>query len=192
MIKYFWYFSKHTPKADVVFSGKNPILYGYTDEPRYEFIEQYDLRFFDYDTLGNVVEHNRYWYSEEMVEKVVAKVSLIENQRELKRLEEELKLHRSQFKEEIAELTKARDELKAENEQLRLQALEMDEDELEDGVSISWQNDFKMNLAELDDEYILMVPDEKRIRSELVASEWTKPIKGVVITKVPQLRVSVK
>lgn len=132
-----------------------------------------------------------YWYSTEMVEKVVSRVSLIENQRELKRLEEELKLHRSQFNEEIAELTKVRDELKAENEQLRLQALEMDESELEDGVSISWQNTFQMNLAELDDEYILLVPDEKRIRSELVASEWTKPIKGVVVTKVPRLRVSV-
>lgn len=147
---------------------------------------------YDTDDDTFMIEDNGYWYSEEMVEKVVAKVSLIENQRELKRLEEELKLHRAQFKEEIAELTKARDELKAENEQLRLQALEMDEDELEDGVSISWQNDFKMNLAELDDEYILLVPDEKRIRSELVASEWTKPIKGVVITKVPKLRVSVK
>ena len=56
MTKYFWYLSKHTPKADVVFSGKNPILYGYMDEPGYEFIEEYDLRFFDYDTLGKVVD----------------------------------------------------------------------------------------------------------------------------------------
>ena len=151
------------------------------------------IKFYDDDDDTFLIEHNGYWYSKEMVEKVkvICKVSLIENQRELKRLEEELKLHRAQFREEIAELTKVRDELKAVNERLRFEALEMDEQDLEDGVTVSWQNDFKVNLAELDDEYILMVPDEKRIREELVASEWTKPINGVEIVKVPRLRVSV-
>lgn len=138
------------------------------------------------------VQGNRFWYSTEMIEKVVSRVSLIENQRELNRLEDELKLHRAQFREEIAELTKIRDELKAENERLRQEALELDEADLEDGVSVSWQNDFQVDMEELDDEYILMVADEKRIRSELVASEWTKPIKGVEILKVPRLRVSLK
>lgn len=56
MTKHFWYFSKHMPKADVVFSKKNISLYGYIEEPDYEFIEKYDLRFFDYDTLTKVVE----------------------------------------------------------------------------------------------------------------------------------------
>ena len=117
---------------------------------------------------------------------------LIENQRELKRLEEELKLHRADFRKEIAELTKVRDELKAENERLRLEALEMDEADLEDGVTISWQNDFKVNIEELDDDYFMTVPDTNRIREELIQSEWTKPIYGVEILKVPRLRVSVK
>lgn len=144
----------------------------------------------DYDKYDDtfMIEGDYHWYSKEMVDD---RMSLVENQRELKRLEEELKLHRADFRNEIAELTKVRDELKAENERLRLEALEMDEADLEDGVTVSWQNDFQVNLAELDDEYILMVPDEKRIREELIQSEWTKPINGVEILKVPRLRVSV-
>lgn len=149
------------------------------------------IRFYDNNDDTFLIEHDFFWYSKEMVEKVDGRMSLIENQRELKRLEEELKLHREDFRNEIAELTKVRDELKAENERLRQEALEMDEADLEDGVSISWQNDFKVNIDELDDEYILMVPDEKRIREELIQSEWTKPINGVEILKKPRLRVSV-
>lgn len=139
-----------------------------------------------------LIEYDTHWYSKEMVEKVDGRMSLIENQRELKRLEEELKLHRADFRNEIAELTKVRDELKAENERLRQEALEMDEADLEDGVSISWQNDFKVNIDELDDDYLMTVVDEKRIKKELIQSEWTKPINGVEILKVPRLRVSVK
>lgn len=149
------------------------------------------IRFYDNNDDTFLIKHDFFWYSKEMVEKVVSKMSLIENQRELKRLEEELKLHRAQFREEIAELTRVRDELREENERLRLEALELDEDELEDGVTISWQNDFQVDMLELDDEYILMVPDTARIKKELIQSEWTKPIKGVEILKVPRLRVSV-
>ena len=137
-----------------------------------------------------MIEGDTYWYSNEMVEKVDGRMSLIENQRELKRLEEELKLHRDEFKKEISELKAMRDKLKVENEQLRLEALDMNEDELEDGVSVSYRNDFEVDMTELDDDYILMVPDEKRIREELVASEWTKPINGVTVVKKSTVRVS--
>ena len=67
----------------------------------------------------------------------------------------------------------------------------MDEDELEDGVSVSWQNDFQVNIEELDDDYLMTVVDTNRIKKELIQSEWTKPINGVVILKTPRLRVSV-
>lgn len=55
MKKHFWYFSRHIPKADIVFSKKNSTIFGYTERPSYAFIEKYNLRFLDYDTLGKVV-----------------------------------------------------------------------------------------------------------------------------------------
>lgn len=54
MTKYFWYFSRGTPRADVVFSSKDLDLYGYVKEPSYEFIELYSLRFHGYGTLEEV------------------------------------------------------------------------------------------------------------------------------------------
>ena len=55
MTKYFWYLSRNMPRADVIYSKKNHIVYGYIEEPDYEFIEEHDLRFFDYGTLIKVV-----------------------------------------------------------------------------------------------------------------------------------------
>ena len=56
---YYWYYSRNMPKADVVFSKKNLRLYGYADEPEYEFIEKYDLRFLDIGTLDETIKEFR-------------------------------------------------------------------------------------------------------------------------------------
>ena len=50
--KLYWYNSKRNPKADKVVGG----LYGYKNEPDYETIEQYDLRFVAYETFDEVCD----------------------------------------------------------------------------------------------------------------------------------------
>ena len=49
---YYWYNSKHNPKADKVVGG----LYGYKTEPDYETIEQYDLRFVAHETFDELCD----------------------------------------------------------------------------------------------------------------------------------------
>lgn len=43
------------------------------------------------------------------------------------------------------------------------------------------RKDFKVNVDELEDEYMMMVPDIDKITQELDDSAWTKPIKGVEV-----------
>ena len=51
-MKYYWYTSTQRPPADKVAGG----LYGYAEEPSYETIEKYDLRFVAYETWDEVTE----------------------------------------------------------------------------------------------------------------------------------------
>lgn len=52
MRKYHWYRSKHKSKADKQV-GEH---YGYKDEPTYEVIEKFDLRFIDKCTLDDLFD----------------------------------------------------------------------------------------------------------------------------------------
>ena len=45
---YYWYISRHDPPADKTINFSH---YGYEEEPEYEVIEQYDLRFVGKETL---------------------------------------------------------------------------------------------------------------------------------------------
>lgn len=51
-LSYHWYSSKDNPPADKVAGG----LYGFVEEPSYETIEQYDLRFVAYETWDKVTD----------------------------------------------------------------------------------------------------------------------------------------
>ena len=120
---------------------------------------------------------------------------LLQVSSELKRVEDEIKYHKDEFNDSIRELVEAKKALAIENKKLRdfITSLGVeDEGSLIDEISVSYRNDFEVNMLELDDDYILLEPDMKRIRKELVDSEWTKPIKGVRVIKKPSLRVSLK
>ena len=43
------------------------------------------------------------------------------------------------------------------------------------------RKDFKVNVDELGDDYMMMVPNLDMIQEELRASAWTKPIPGVEV-----------
>ena len=120
---------------------------------------------------------------------------LLQVSSELKRVEDEIKYHKDEFNDSIRELVEAKKALAIENKKLRDFITNLgveDEGSLIDEISVSYRNDFEVNMLELDDDYILLEPDMKRIRKELVDSEWTKPIKGVRVIKKPSLRVSLK
>ena len=120
---------------------------------------------------------------------------LLQVSSELKRVEDEIKYHKDEFNDSIRELVEAKKALAIENKKLRDFITNLgveDEGSLIDEISVSYRNDFEVNMLELDDDYILLEPDMKRIRKELVDSEWTKPIKGVRVIKKPTLRVSSK
>ena len=120
---------------------------------------------------------------------------LLQVSSELKRVEDEIKYHKDEFNDSIRELVEAKKALALENKKLRDFITNLgveDEGSLIDEISVSYRNDFEVNMLELDDDYILLEPDMKRIRKELVDSEWTKPIKGVRVIKKPSLRVSLK
>ena len=51
-MKIYWYTSTQRPPADKVAGG----LYGYEEEPSYETIEKYDLRFIAHETWGKVTD----------------------------------------------------------------------------------------------------------------------------------------
>ena len=120
---------------------------------------------------------------------------LLQVSSELKRVEDEIKYHKDEFNDSIRELVEAKKALAIENKKLRdfITSLGVeDEGSLIDGISVSYRNDFEVDEASLSAEYWLRVPDMSKIRKELVASEWTKPIKGVRVIKKPTLRVSSK
>jgi len=51
-MKFHWYTSTQQPPADKIAGG----LYGYENEPNYETIEKYDLRFISYETWDKVAD----------------------------------------------------------------------------------------------------------------------------------------
>lgn len=119
---------------------------------------------------------------------------LLQVSSELKRVEDEIKYHKDEFNDSIRELVEAKKALALENKKLRDFITNLgveDEGALIDEISVSYRNDFI-----IEDEFALdwkyMTPDIGKIRKELVASEWTKPIDGVRVIKKPTLRVSSK
>lgn len=120
---------------------------------------------------------------------------LLQVSSELKRVEDEIKYHKDEFNDSIRELVEAKKALALENKKLRDFITNLgveDEGSLIDGISVSYRNDFEVDEQELDSDYWRTSPDYARIRKELVASEWTKPIHGVRVIKKPTLRVSSK
>ena len=119
---------------------------------------------------------------------------LLQVSSELKRVEDEIKYHKDEFNDSIRELVEAKKALAIENKKLRDYITNLgveDEGALMDGFSVSYRNDFIIE-NEFDLKWEYMTPDLSKIRKELVASEWTKPIKGVRVIKKPSLRVSSK
>ena len=117
---------------------------------------------------------------------------LLEVSSELKRVEDEIKYHKDEFNDSIRELVEAKKALALENKKLRDFITNLgvnDEGSLIDGFSVSYRNDFIIE-NEFDLKWEYMTPDLNKIRKELVASEWTKPIDGVRVIKKPTLRVS--
>lgn len=119
---------------------------------------------------------------------------LLEVSSELKRVEDEIKYHKDEFNDSIRELVEAKKALALENQKLRDFITNLgveDEGALIDEISVSYRNDFIIE-NEFDLKWKYMTPDLAKIRKELVASEWTKPIDGVRVIKKPTLRVSTK
>lgn len=103
---------------------------------------------------------------------------------EIKRIKEEYKPDKTEAWERhkmIGKALKAEiDPLERELEERKAEILELDMPENEEFRYMK-RKDFKVNVDELDDDYMMMVPNIDKIRDELRESEWTKPIAGVEV-----------
>lgn len=70
--------------------------------------------------------------------------------------------------------------LEKELEERKKRILELDMPE-NDEFRYMRRKDFRVNADELDDDYMIMVPDIDKIKQELEDSAWTKPIAGVEV-----------
>lgn len=102
----------------------------------------------------------------------------------IKAIKEEYKPDKTEAWEQHKLITKALktelEPLEKELEERKLEILELDLPE-NDEFRYMKRKDFKVNADELEDEYMMMVPNIDKIRDELRESEWTKPIPGVEV-----------
>ena len=111
-------------------------------------------------------------------------MNLRELNAEIKRIKEEYKPDKTEAWERHKMISKA---LKAEIEPLERELEESKELILEldlpedDDFRYMKRKDFRVNVDELDDDYMMMVPNIDKIKQELEDSVWTKPISGVEV-----------
>lgn len=111
-------------------------------------------------------------------------MNLRELNAEIKRIKEEYKPDKTEAWERHKMISKA---LKAELEPLERELEESKELILEldlpedDTFRYMKRKDFRVNVDELEDDYMMMVPNLDKIEEELRESEWTKPIPGVEV-----------
>ena len=111
-------------------------------------------------------------------------MNLRELNEQIKRIKEEYKPDKTEAWERHKMISKA---LKAELEPLERELEETKEWILEldlpedDDFRYMKRKDFKVNVDELEDDYMMMVPNIDKIKEELEDSAWTKPIPGVEV-----------
>ena len=111
-------------------------------------------------------------------------MNLRELNAEIKRIKEEYAPDKTEAWERHKMISKA---LKAELEPLERELEESKELILEldlpedDDFRYMKRKDFRVNVDELDDDYMMMVPNIDKIKEELEDSAWTKPIQGVEV-----------
>lgn len=111
-------------------------------------------------------------------------MDLRELNEKIKTIKEEYKPDKTEAWERHKMISKALkaelDPLEKELEERKQRILELDMPENEEFRYMK-RKDFKVNVDELDDDYMMLVPDVDKIREELAESAWTKPITGVEV-----------